>query len=346
MKTIRSTIARRCSVRRRLRAGSAHVALGLAAGCRHHSGITLPPHTRSTTPIRFSSSTPATPGTIASTITITGLQPGENVLAIDLRPATGQLYALGSTSRLYVVDVVTGVGTAVGTGTFAHGARRGQLRVRLQPDRRSHPRRQRLGAEPAPQPRHRRRRGGRHESSRRRRRRGVGLHQQLRGRDDHDALRHRLGDRSARHPGRRQRHARAQRRRITQSARSASTPRRAVGFDITANDGVAYASLTVAGVSGLYTINLATGAATARRHDRPGAAVRGLAVLSRAITLYGVTTTNQLIRFHSAHARHDHRARPRRSPACRSARSVRRHRLPAGDRPALRASAAPAVSIA
>ena len=37
-------------------------------------------------------------------INITQLQPGESELAIDLRPATGQVYMLGSTSRLYVVD--------------------------------------------------------------------------------------------------------------------------------------------------------------------------------------------------------------------------------------------------
>ena len=52
-------------------------------------------------------------------VTITGLQPGESVLAIDVRPATGQLYALGSTSRLYIIDVVTGAARQVGTGTFA-----------------------------------------------------------------------------------------------------------------------------------------------------------------------------------------------------------------------------------
>ena len=37
-------------------------------------------------------------------INITQLQPGESELAIDLRPATGQVYMLGSTSRLYVLD--------------------------------------------------------------------------------------------------------------------------------------------------------------------------------------------------------------------------------------------------
>lgn len=54
----------------------------------------------------------ATPGTTSS-VAITGLQSGESVLAIDLRPATGQLYGLGSTSRLYTINPATGAATAV-----------------------------------------------------------------------------------------------------------------------------------------------------------------------------------------------------------------------------------------
>jgi hypothetical protein len=48
---------------------------------------------------------------------ITGLQAGEMILGIDYRPATGQLYGLGSTSRIYVIDM-NGVATAVGTAAF------------------------------------------------------------------------------------------------------------------------------------------------------------------------------------------------------------------------------------
>jgi hypothetical protein len=60
----------------------------------------------------------ATPGTFNPT-TITGLQAGETILAIDLRPATGQLYGLGSTSRLYVINAATGAATQVGSaGAF------------------------------------------------------------------------------------------------------------------------------------------------------------------------------------------------------------------------------------
>jgi hypothetical protein len=50
---------------------------------------------------------------------ITGLQAGENILGIDFRPATGQLYALGSSSRLYTINLTTGAATQVGTaGAF------------------------------------------------------------------------------------------------------------------------------------------------------------------------------------------------------------------------------------
>ena len=65
--------------------------------------------------VRFSS---ATPGTIDATVAITGLQAGETVLGIDVRPATLQLYLLGSTSRIYTLDQGTGVATQVGAGPF------------------------------------------------------------------------------------------------------------------------------------------------------------------------------------------------------------------------------------
>ena len=54
----------------------------------------------------------ATPGTIRSTATITGLQAGENLLGIDFRPADGLLYGVGSTGRLYTLNGGTGAATA------------------------------------------------------------------------------------------------------------------------------------------------------------------------------------------------------------------------------------------
>ena len=49
---------------------------------------------------------------------ITGLQAGETVLGIDMRPATGQLYLLGSTSRIYAVNMSSGAASQVGTTPF------------------------------------------------------------------------------------------------------------------------------------------------------------------------------------------------------------------------------------
>ncbi|MBC8107912.1 MAG: DUF4394 domain-containing protein [Anaerolineae bacterium] len=56
----------------------------------------------------------ASPGTIDSSLAITGMLPGENTIGLDFRPANGGLYALGSQSRLYTVDPNTGAATLVG----------------------------------------------------------------------------------------------------------------------------------------------------------------------------------------------------------------------------------------
>lgn len=58
------------------------------------------------------------PGAIAATVSIVGLQSGEQILGIDFRPLTGQLYALGSSSRLYTINPVTGAATSVGNTPF------------------------------------------------------------------------------------------------------------------------------------------------------------------------------------------------------------------------------------
>lgn len=50
---------------------------------------------------------------------ITGLQSAENILGIDFRPVNGQLYALGSTSRLYTINLATGAATAVNATPFS-----------------------------------------------------------------------------------------------------------------------------------------------------------------------------------------------------------------------------------
>lgn len=51
-------------------------------------------------------------------IPITGLQAGETVVGMDMRPLNGRVYALGSSSRLYMVDLATAKFTQVGSGAF------------------------------------------------------------------------------------------------------------------------------------------------------------------------------------------------------------------------------------
>jgi len=58
----------------------------------------------------------ATPSTILSGAFITGLQQNEQILNIDFRPATGQLLGLGSSNRLYAINPTTGAATAIGSG--------------------------------------------------------------------------------------------------------------------------------------------------------------------------------------------------------------------------------------
>jgi hypothetical protein len=66
--------------------------------------------------ISFSSTDP---GTIINNVAISGLPDGENLLAIDIRPANGQLYALGSSSRQYVINTSNGSATALGNAAFS-----------------------------------------------------------------------------------------------------------------------------------------------------------------------------------------------------------------------------------
>jgi hypothetical protein len=71
--------------------------------------------TTDNTLVRFDSTTP---GTVTSTLAVTGLQTGESVLGLDFRPFDGKLYALGSTSRIYTINPATGAATAVSTAPF------------------------------------------------------------------------------------------------------------------------------------------------------------------------------------------------------------------------------------
>jgi hypothetical protein len=54
----------------------------------------------------------ASPATIRTNVLVTGLQSGENLVGIDMRPVDGMLYGVSSTGRLYTLDPVTGAATS------------------------------------------------------------------------------------------------------------------------------------------------------------------------------------------------------------------------------------------
>lgn len=56
----------------------------------------------------------ATPGTVTSSLTVTGLN-GELIRGIDTRPATGTLYALGQAGTLFTINTATGAASSIGT---------------------------------------------------------------------------------------------------------------------------------------------------------------------------------------------------------------------------------------
>ena len=61
---------------------------------------------------RLLSFSSASPSQLTNNVAISGLQAGETVLAIDLRPSNGLLYGLGSSNRVYVLDAGTGAATS------------------------------------------------------------------------------------------------------------------------------------------------------------------------------------------------------------------------------------------
>ena len=68
----------------------------------------------------------ATPGTIQANVAITGLGANEEVVGIDVRPATGGLYAIGltddgatRTGKVYVINPLTATASPVGVAPFS-----------------------------------------------------------------------------------------------------------------------------------------------------------------------------------------------------------------------------------
>jgi hypothetical protein len=66
--------------------------------------------------LQFNSSNPCV---IIAQPRVTGLQKNEQLYGIDFRPATGQLYGLGSSSRIYVIDPQSGQATPVVAQPFS-----------------------------------------------------------------------------------------------------------------------------------------------------------------------------------------------------------------------------------
>ena len=74
-------------------------------------GVSFYALTSSNQLVRYTSGNPLREESVLS---LTGLQSGESLLAIDFRPATGQLYGVSSRSQIYVVNLNSGAVSAVG----------------------------------------------------------------------------------------------------------------------------------------------------------------------------------------------------------------------------------------
>ena len=52
------------------------------------------------------------PGVVQANVSVSGLNAGDSLVGIDTRPATGVLYGVGSSGRIYTINSLTGVATA------------------------------------------------------------------------------------------------------------------------------------------------------------------------------------------------------------------------------------------
>lgn len=267
------------------------------------SAITIYGVTTSNQLVRFDS---ATPGNVITVGTINGLQPSENVLGIDFRPATGQLFALGSTSRLYIINTTNATAAAVGSSPFSpalSGADFGfdfnptvdRIRVisdadqnlRLNPDTGGVAATDGVLAfatGDANQSANPNATGAAYTNSF-----GGATTTTLFNIDSNlDIL-------------------------VTQNPPNNGTlntvgalgvnTSSVIGFDFTSATNTAYAALTVGSVAQLYTINLTTGAATLVGNIGSNLSIRDVAVEIASVpgfTAYGVTANNNLIRFNTA----------------------------------------------
>lgn len=94
----------------------ATAALAASLGAAANAGEIVYGVTENQTLVSFDSTTP---NTIISGVSIWGMAANERVRGMDFRPATNELYALGSFSKLYKINAMTGMATQVGSGSFA-----------------------------------------------------------------------------------------------------------------------------------------------------------------------------------------------------------------------------------
>jgi hypothetical protein len=106
---------------------TAVLALALAAGGlalapparADHGGLTVTGLTQNHRLVTFKASAP---GTVLSSVKVTGLEAGDTLQAIDFRPATGGLYGVATSdagAKLYLIDAATGAASRVGTAVYA-----------------------------------------------------------------------------------------------------------------------------------------------------------------------------------------------------------------------------------
>jgi hypothetical protein len=243
--------------------------------------------------LRFSS---ASPGTVTTVGTISGLQPGENILGIDFRPATGELYALGSNGRLYIINRNTAAASFVAPLSVALNGTSFGVDFNPVPDR------LRVVS-------------------------NTGQNLRINVNDGVTIVDGPLN------PGTPNVTAAAYTNNFNGATTTTlfvidtntdtlfiqNPPNNGTlvsvgplgvnatdtnGFDIDSGENIAYAVLTVGSNTALYTINLTTGAATSLGSVGSGAtSLRGLAVETGSIggfTVFGVTTGNQLVKFNTA----------------------------------------------
>ena len=94
-----------------MRALLAATAVALVAAPAAHGAELFYGVTESNRLVSFASDSP---GSIRSSVAISGMLESENIVGIDIRPANGRLYGLGSANLLYEIDTGTGRARPVG----------------------------------------------------------------------------------------------------------------------------------------------------------------------------------------------------------------------------------------